>query len=106
MNSVYTSVPGIPELGMVWMGDMMVHGEPTHELMIDPRHSESPFFTHGAHSFNDMRNHQIAPPTMVRYLPQQFPNECSETEETIEGTDNHRMHKVRNNALFYLILKW
>ncbi|KAK0077711.1 hypothetical protein PV325_003554 [Microctonus aethiopoides] len=78
---------------MVWMGDMMVHGEPTHELMIDPRHSESPFFTHGAHSFNDMRNHQIAPPTMVRYLPQQFPNECSETEETIEGTDNHRMHK-------------
>ncbi|XP_043793799.1 polycomb protein Sfmbt-like isoform X1 [Apis laboriosa] len=87
MNSVYASIPGLPELGMVWMGDMMVHGEPTHELMLDPRQAESPFFSHGSNPYEDIRNHQIAPTTMVRYLPPQFPNECSEPDEAMEAVD-------------------
>ncbi|XP_015601352.1 polycomb protein Sfmbt isoform X2 [Cephus cinctus] len=85
--NVYTSIPGIPELGMVWMGDMMMHGEPAHELMLDPRQAESPFFSHGSHSFEDLRNHHIAPTTMVRYLPPQFTAECSEPDEAMEAVD-------------------
>ncbi|XP_015601350.1 polycomb protein Sfmbt isoform X1 [Cephus cinctus] len=87
LNTVYTSIPGIPELGMVWMGDMMMHGEPAHELMLDPRQAESPFFSHGSHSFEDLRNHHIAPTTMVRYLPPQFTAECSEPDEAMEAVD-------------------
>lgn len=85
--NVYASIPGMPELGMVWMGDMMMHGEPAHELMLDPRQAESPFFSHGSHSFEDLRNHHIAPTTMVRYLPQQFTTECSEPDEALEAVD-------------------
>ncbi|XP_043277511.1 polycomb protein Sfmbt-like isoform X2 [Venturia canescens] len=96
MNSVYASIPGMPELGMVWMGDMMVHGEPTHELMMDPRQAESPFFAHTTHSFDDMRNHQIAPTTMVRYMPTQFPNECSEPDEAMEAVDGQDMQQVED----------
>ncbi|KAH0540024.1 polycomb protein Sfmbt-like isoform X1 [Cotesia glomerata] len=95
MNSVYTSIPGIPELGMVWMGDMMIHNEPTTELIIDPRHaSESPFITHGSHSFGNIRNHQIAPATMVRYLPQQFANNCSEIDEAIEAANSQNIQQA------------
>lgn len=99
VNPVYASIPGIPELGMVWMGDMMVHGgEPSHELMLDPQHAETPFFTHGTHSFDSLRSHQMAPTTMVRYLPQQFTNECSEPEEAIEtmdpGDSGQEIHQV------------
>lgn len=90
VNPVYTSIPGIPELGMVWMGDMM----PTHELMIDPRHAESPFFTHGGHTFEDLRNHHLAPTTMVRYLPQQFPSECQEPDEALEAADSQEIQQV------------
>ncbi|XP_008548633.1 polycomb protein Sfmbt isoform X1 [Microplitis demolitor] len=94
MNSVYTSIPGIPELGMVWMGDMMIHNEPASELIIDPRHAAgSPFITHSAHSFDDIRNHQIAPTTMVRYMPQQFANECSEIDETMESVDSQNIQQ-------------
>ncbi|XP_011311275.1 polycomb protein Sfmbt isoform X2 [Fopius arisanus] len=91
--NVYASIPGIPELGMVWMGDMMVHGEPSHELMLDPRQAESPYFTHGSHAFDNIRNHQMAQTTMVRYMPQQFTNDCSETEETMEPPDGQDMHQ-------------
>lgn len=92
MTTVYTSIPGLPEqLGMVWMGDMMV-GEPTHELMLDPRQAESPFFSHGSHPYEDLRNHHIAP--MVRYIPQQFPNECSEPDEAMEAVDAHEIQQV------------
>lgn len=91
-NVYAAAIPGIPELGMVWMGDMMVHGEPTHELMLDPRHAESPFFPHGSHSFEDLRNHQLQPTTMVRYLPQQFHGECSEPDEAMEAVDVQEMH--------------
>lgn len=94
MNSVYASIPGLPELGMVWMGDMMVHGEPTHELMLDPRQGESPFFSHGSNPYEDIRNHQIAPTTMVRYLPPQFSNECSEPDEAMEAVDAQEMQQV------------
>lgn len=105
MNSVYASIPGMPELGMVWMGDMMVHGEPSHELMMDPRQAESPFFTHTTHAFDDIRNHQIAPTTMVRYMPAQFPNECSEPDEAMEAVDGQDMQQVnkplsKNHQLF------
>lgn len=94
MNTVYASIPGMPELGMVWMGDMMVHGEPTHELtMLDPRQAESPFFSHGSHPYEDIRNH-IAPTTMVRYIPQQFSNECSEPDEAMEAVDAHEIQRV------------
>ncbi|XP_011501028.1 PREDICTED: polycomb protein Sfmbt-like isoform X1 [Ceratosolen solmsi marchali] len=85
--NVYAAIPGMPELGMVWMGDMMVHNDPTQELMIDPRQAESSFYSHGPHSFDDIRNHQIPPTTMVRYLAPQFHNECSESEEPMEGVD-------------------
>ncbi|XP_043462591.1 polycomb protein Sfmbt-like isoform X1 [Leptopilina heterotoma] len=94
-NVYAATIPGIPELGMVWMGDMMVHGEPTHELMLDPRHAESPFFQHGSHSFEDLRNHhhhQMQPTTMVRYLPQQYHGECSEPDEAMEAVDVQEMH--------------
>ncbi|KAI4493233.1 hypothetical protein M0802_009521 [Mischocyttarus mexicanus] len=91
-NAVYASISGMPELGMVWMGDMMVHGEPTHELMLDPRQSESPFFSHGSHTFEDIRS-QIAPTTMVRYLAPQYPNECSEPDETMETMDTQEMQQ-------------
>lgn len=94
MNLVYASIPGMPELGMVWMGDMMVHGEPTHELMLDPRQSESPFFSHGSHAYEDLRNHQIAPTAMVRYLAPQYPNECSEPDEAMETMDTQEMQQV------------
>lgn len=102
MNSVYTSIPGIPELGMVWMGDMMIHNEPASELIIDPRHAAgSPFITHSAHSFDDIRNHQIAPTTMVRYMPQQFANECSEIDETMESVDSQNIQQVHKNISTY-----
>lgn len=98
MTVYAATIPGIPELGMVWMGDMMVHGEPTHELMLDPRHAESPFFQHGSHSFEDLRNHhhhhQMQPTTMVRYLPQQYHGECSEPDEAMEAVDVQEMHHV------------
>lgn len=84
-NTVYASISGLPELGMVWMGDMMVHGEPAHELMLDPRQTESPFFPHGSHPYEDFRSHHITPTTMVRYIPQQFSNECSEPDEAIDA---------------------
>lgn len=97
MNTVYASIPGLPEqLGMVWMGDMMV-GEPTHELMLDPRQAESPFFSHGSHPYEDLRNHHIAP--MVRYIPQQFTNECSEPDEAMEAVD---AHEIRVSSVFLL----
>jgi len=93
MNTVYTSIPGFPEqLGMVWMADMMM--EPTHELMLDPRQSESPFFSHGSHPYEDLRNHHIASTTMVRYIPQQFSNECSEPDEAMEAVDAHEIQRV------------
>ncbi|XP_033226420.1 polycomb protein Sfmbt-like isoform X2 [Belonocnema kinseyi] len=91
-NVYAAAIPGMPELGMVWMGDMMVHGEPTHELMLDPRHAESPFFSHSSHSFEDLRNHQMQPTTMVRYLPQQYHGECSEPDEAMEAVDVQEMH--------------
>ena len=91
------TIPGMPELGMVWMGDMMVHGEPTHELMLDPRHAESPFFSHSSHGFEDLRNHQLQPTTMVRYLPQQFHGECSEPDEAMEAVDVQEIHHVCHN---------
>ncbi|KAL2728805.1 polycomb protein Sfmbt-like [Vespula squamosa] len=91
--NVYASIPGMPELGMVWMGDMMVHGEPTHELMLDPRQSESPFFSHSSHAYEDLRNHQIAPTAMVRYLAPQYPTECSEPDETMETMDTQEMQQ-------------
>lgn len=94
MNTVYTSIPGFPEqLGMVWMGDMMM-GEPAHELMLDPRQGESPFFSHGSHPYEDLRNHHITPTTMVRYIPQQFSNECSEPDEAMEAVDAHEIQRV------------
>jgi len=94
MNTVYTSIPGLPEqLGMVWMGDMMVHGDATHELMLDPRQAESPFFSHSSHPYEDLRNH-IASTTMVRYIPQQFSNECSESDEAMESVDAHEIQRV------------
>jgi len=95
MNTVYASIPGLPEVGMVWMGgeSMMMHGEPTHELMLDPRQAESPFFSQGSHSYEDLRNH-IAPTTMVRYIPQQFSNECSEPDEAMEAVDAHEIQQV------------
>ncbi|KAF7998240.1 hypothetical protein HCN44_009638 [Aphidius gifuensis] len=86
VNPLFASIPVIPELGMVWMGDMMVH-DTSHELMMDPRHAaEGSYFTHGSNPFDNIRNHQMAPTTMLRYMPQQqqYTNECSETEETIE----------------------
>ena len=84
----------MPELGMVWMGDMMVHNDPTQELMIDPRQADGSFYTHGTHSFDDIRNHQIPPTAMVRYLPPQFHNECSEPEEPMEGVDVQDIQQV------------
>ncbi|XP_046610673.1 polycomb protein Sfmbt [Neodiprion virginianus] len=90
-SNVYTSIPGMPELGMVWMSDMMMHGEPTHELMLDPRQPESPFFSHGSHSFDDLRNHHMGPPTMVRYLAPQFTAECSEPDEAMEAVDTQEI---------------
>lgn len=92
-SNVYASISAMPELGMVWMGDMMVHGEPTHELMLDPRQSESPFFSHGSHAYEDLRSHQIAPTAMVRYLAPQYPNECSEPDETMETMDTQEMQQ-------------
>ncbi|TGZ47018.1 Polycomb protein Sfmbt [Temnothorax longispinosus] len=93
MNTVYTPIPGFPEqLGMVWMGDMMM-GEPAHELMLDPRQGESPFFSHGSNPYEDLRNHHIAPTTMVRYIPQQFSNECSEPDEAMEAVDAHEIQR-------------
>ncbi|XP_014203269.1 polycomb protein Sfmbt-like isoform X2 [Copidosoma floridanum] len=86
MNMFY-AIPGMPELSMVWMGDMMVHNDPSQELMMDPRQAESPYFSHGHHSFEDIRNHQVPPTAMVRYLAPQFHNECSESEEPMEGVD-------------------
>lgn len=91
MNTVYTSIPGLPELGMVWMGDMMM-GE-AHELMLDPRQGESPFFSHSSHPYEDLRNHHIAPTTMVRYISQQFSNE-PEPDEAIEAIDAHEIQRV------------
>ena len=89
----------MPELGMVWMGDMMMHNEPTHELMIDPRQAESPFFSHTPHSFEDIRNHQIAPTTVVRYLPPQFATECSEPDEAMEAVDVPEIQQVELEIL-------
>ena len=97
MNSVYAAIPGMPELGMVWMGDMMVHGEPQHELLMDPRQADSPFFTHSSHSFEDIRNHQIAPTTMVRYMPTQFPAECSEPDEALEAMNTQEIQQVKSS---------
>ncbi|XP_018370885.1 PREDICTED: polycomb protein Sfmbt-like isoform X1 [Trachymyrmex cornetzi] len=92
MNTVYTSIPGFPEqLGMVWMSDVML-GEPAHELMLDPRQSDSSFFSHGSHPYEDLRNH-IASTTMVRYIPQQFSNECSEPDEAIDTVDTHEIQQ-------------
>lgn len=71
----------------------MMHGEPTHELMLDPRQPESPFFSHGSHSFDDLRNH-MAPPTMVRYLAPQFAAECSEPDEAMEAVDAQEIQHV------------
>ncbi|XP_020287040.1 polycomb protein Sfmbt-like isoform X3 [Pseudomyrmex gracilis] len=87
-HKVYTSIPGLPEqLGMVWMGDVMMHAEPTHELMLDPRQTtENPFFSHGSNPYEEIRNHHIGT-TMVRYIPQQFSTECSEPGEAEEATD-------------------
>lgn len=94
MNTVYTSIPGFPEqLGMVWMTDGMMMGDHAHELMLDPRQSESPFFSHGSHPYEDLRNH-IASTTMVRYIPQQFSNECSEPDDTMEAVDTHEIQRV------------
>lgn len=82
------------ELGMVLIGDVMVHGEPTHELtMLDPRQAESPFFSHSSHPYEDIRNH-IASTTMVRYISQPFSNECSEPDEPMEDVDAHDMQCV------------
>ncbi|XP_058801938.1 polycomb protein Sfmbt-like isoform X2 [Phymastichus coffea] len=86
-SNVYATIPGMPELGMVWMGDMMVHNDPTQEFLIDPRQAENTLYSHDHHSFDDIRNHQIPPTAMVRYLPPQFHNECSEPEEPMEGVD-------------------
>lgn len=96
MNTVYTPIPGLPEVGMVWMGgeSMMMHGEPTtHELMLDTRQTESPFFSHGSQPYDDLRNH-IASTTMIRYVPQQFSTECSESDEAIENVDAHDIQQV------------
>lgn len=94
MNTVYTSIPGYSELGMIWMGDVMVHRETTHELaMLDPNQTESSFYPHGSHPYEDIRNH-IAPTTMVRYIPQQFSNECSEPDEAMEAVDANEIQQV------------
>lgn len=91
MNTVYTSIPGFPEqLGMVWMGDMVMESPP--ELVLDPRQGEPSFFSHGS-PYNDIRNHHIAS-TMVRYIPQQFSNECSEPDEAMEAVDAHEIQRV------------
>ncbi|KAJ8672737.1 hypothetical protein QAD02_003997 [Eretmocerus hayati] len=86
-SNVFAAIPGMPELGMVWMGDMMVHNDPTQELLIDPRQAETSFYPHPQHSFDDIRNHQIPPTAMVRYLAPQFHHECSEPEEPMEGVN-------------------
>lgn len=94
MNTVYASIPGMPELGMVWMGDMMVHGEPTHELtMLDPHQADNPYFPHGSHPFEDLSN-RITPSTMVHYIPHKFSNECSEPDEAMEAIDAHEIQRV------------
>lgn len=69
---------------------------------IDPRQAESPFFSHGSNPYEDIRNHQIAPTTMVRYLPQQYPNECSEPDEAMEAVDAQEIQQVSkiSKALF------
>ncbi|PSN32045.1 hypothetical protein C0J52_16697 [Blattella germanica] len=41
------------DLGMIWMGDMLLSHEPT-EMMLDPQ-SGSPFFNDSPHSLEDMR---------------------------------------------------
>lgn len=100
VNTVYTSIPGLPEqLGMVWMGDVMMHAEPTHELMLDPRQTENPFFSHGSNPYEEIRNHHIGT-TMVRYIPQQFSTECSEPGEAEEATDTQDLQGVSIWSLF------
>lgn len=94
VNTVYTSIPGYSDLGMIWMGDVMVHRDATHELtMLDPNQTEGSFYSHGSHPYEDIRNH-IAPTTMVRYIPQQFPNECSEPDEAVEAGDASEIQQV------------
>ncbi|XP_014222330.1 polycomb protein Sfmbt-like isoform X1 [Trichogramma pretiosum] len=83
-GQVFTTIPGMPELGMVWMSDMMIQNDPSQELMIDPRQTENSYFATG-HSFEDIRNHQIPPTAMVRYLTPQYANTCSEAQESMDG---------------------
>ena len=80
--SVYAAIPGMPELGMVWMGDMMVHNDPAQEVMIDPRQADNLYYSH---SYEDIRNQQTHPSTMVRYLTPQFHNESSESDGLVEA---------------------
>lgn len=94
VNTVYTSIPGYSELGMIWMGDVMVHRDATHELtMLDPSQTENSFYSHGSHPYEDIRNH-VTPTTMVRYIPQQFSNECSEPDEAMEAVDTNEIQQV------------
>ncbi|EFN85119.1 Polycomb protein Sfmbt [Harpegnathos saltator] len=93
MNTVYTSISGFSDLGMIWMGDVMVHRETTHELaMLEPSQTDGSFYSHGSHPYEDIRNH-ITPTTMVRYIPQQFSNECSEPDETMEAADANEIQQ-------------
>ncbi|XP_014477353.1 PREDICTED: polycomb protein Sfmbt-like [Dinoponera quadriceps] len=86
-SNVFTPIPGYSELGMIWMGDVMVHREATHELtMLDPSHTENSFYSHSSHPYEDIGSH-ITPTTMVRYIPQQFSNECPEPDEAMEAAD-------------------
>lgn len=98
--TVYAAIPGMAELGMVWMGDVMVPTDPSHELLLDPRHTEN-FFSAGAHPFGaDIRSHQIAPTTtMVRYMAPTFINDCSEPEEPGETMDSQDLQNV---CLFFI----
>lgn len=82
---------------MVWMGDMMVHNDPSQELLMDPNQTENPYFSQGHQSFEEIRNQQIPPTAMVRYLAPQFANECSEPEEPMEGVDVQDIQQVKQN---------
>lgn len=59
-------------------------------------------FSYAAHSFDDIRNHHIPPTAMVRYMPSQFSNECSESEDPMESLDNiQNAQQVIFVSLFY-----
>ena len=85
------------DLGMVWMSDVVVHSDPTQEILLDPRQAENPYFSH---SFDDIRNHHIPPTAMVQYMTTPFHNECSESEDQIESIRNMQGIEPVNYAFY------